>query len=421
MTWLALPWILLSLSASAHPPAPPDFCSKIPFASGVRPEAGVFVGAPRTDSVWAGPGSVEYVSGPGHSGSGRGRRIYGQVFEVQRYMDPTPGLREHERVAVVPWDYGPGCRPVPWSRSAVWVTEMERGLLRGTLREESEWVGGMPTYDVWTPEFGWYTGRPFREFGRTPEEVDDALSVDELFELYALLPTWPEIQARGWDAASPAVAWMKDRTPDGTAYPVASIAQGLIRAAEDHRAREVDLRVRGTWEISVQLPSGRVETVYWRTSASAEGAWYEMLHPGRRDTTRVAPWDRRADGFSFHFWHARERSGLPTDSASAVRELRGIWDVAVVDSAGEVGWRAVLQPSEVEAWWPEDEEISAAVARYLERATEGWESGRSDPLPGRFFLQDDTLRFEQPVELGEEELLWIRGRRIAMESVDRRR
>lgn len=97
------------------------------------------------------------------------RKIFGQTMDLSqiegfgaehvREVLASSGTRE---VVLVPWDYGAGCGPHFWNGSARWSTPDSLGVYTGTLRPDSLWVGGRPTFDVYFAEVSYAHGPRLR-------------------------------------------------------------------------------------------------------------------------------------------------------------------------------------------------------------------------------------------------------------------
>ena len=118
---------ILSAIALALSPSSAFACSKIPSWGHVRMHASTMfmTGAAMRDTLHAGPGAVEFGVGEGHFGNSGAKPVFGQVLSVTALGRRTPpGVRRAvaasgNRVLLVPWDYGPDCRAVQWSGSAL--------------------------------------------------------------------------------------------------------------------------------------------------------------------------------------------------------------------------------------------------------------------------------------------------------------
>jgi hypothetical protein len=99
------------------------------------------------------------------------------------------GARE---VVVVPWDYGPDCRPVIWGRSFRWVQSGAPGFYRLRARVASESASGRPVLDaVWADlepyPHGLFFQRGYR--GTDAVRTGRALTPAEYFTFYSALPS----------------------------------------------------------------------------------------------------------------------------------------------------------------------------------------------------------------------------------------
>lgn len=100
-------------------------------------------------------------------------------------------IRASREAVVVPWDYDPACQPVPWARSARWVTHAEPGFYRARPRPRAAWIQGRPTYDAFRADIEPYPhGKYFERGYRNTDsaQAPGALTPSEYFELYSALP-----------------------------------------------------------------------------------------------------------------------------------------------------------------------------------------------------------------------------------------
>ena len=110
----------------------------------------------------------------------------GQRVRLLRWNEAgAPRARE---AVLVPWAYGPDCKPIAWKDRLRWMREGARGAVTGWLRPEEGWLGGLPTFDVemaWR-EPVWAEGEP-----RWPEAVAAGrrMTPEQFVELYSALPT----------------------------------------------------------------------------------------------------------------------------------------------------------------------------------------------------------------------------------------
>lgn len=248
--------LVLSLSTFAGiVPTPTAPCSLVQFPH-VRDDATTFLLAvASSDTVLAGAGLVAPSPHPGHWGhAGPDHAIYGQVAQVHRiggahadFLSALLTQRANSLRLLVPWDYDPMCQPAPWARSARWVAPGNVGFYRARLRPDTLWVAGFPTFDVFHADLQPYPHGLFYEHGyrgtdsvRTPS----ALSAGELFDLYALLPTWCDWQRRPKAAALAIDSLRTQRADLTTRYPGAFILRLVQHLAERTSAEPPDVNDR---------------------------------------------------------------------------------------------------------------------------------------------------------------------------------
>jgi hypothetical protein len=180
----------------------PSLCSIVPFPTERVPETTIFIGRAVAETVLAGAGAVRYSIWGGHwSANWRDRPIYGQRITVLRLAGANAALlsdlfaqRADSSVAVVPWDYDPGCKPTLWGRSFVWTVPESVGAFTVTLRPRSQWAGERPTFDAFTADIEPYPHGIFYQQGyRGTDAVrrGEGLSVGEFFDFYMSLPRFP--------------------------------------------------------------------------------------------------------------------------------------------------------------------------------------------------------------------------------------
>jgi len=120
---------------------------------------------------------------------GSARAIYGQRVRIDQLGERArralpPGVRD---VVLVPWAYGPDCRPLPWSRSARWVTDTRSGVFAAQLRPREHWAGDVPTFDI-TP-----FNQPYRD--PSPDStVSDGMPRARVRADTSLAGRWPAIE-----------------------------------------------------------------------------------------------------------------------------------------------------------------------------------------------------------------------------------
>ena len=248
-------------------------CSLVPtFATPVVDRSALaFVGRPTTDTVRAGRGAVEVGTGDGHFGRPSASRVvHGQVVRVERLapgVAPTVAAAVQtagRRVVLVPWDYAADCQPVPWAGSARWLPTSAGGLFQGSLRDRVHWVEGLPTLDVFAPQFVPYTGtRRDRRGARAAPmaRADSALPLltpDELLALRATLPTWEAADADPEAAYAPLRAWAAAHPTLARREPAREMIQSAEWSVADFRFRQRPVPLAGTYRVTMWIADSTV-------------------------------------------------------------------------------------------------------------------------------------------------------------------
>lgn len=223
---LTLIALLSGFAYSDHrSPASAGFCSLVPVATLRDASVSFFVATAKSDTVATGAGAVRPSPLGGHWSPANNRAIYGQVVTIHQLGGAASAVAESSFVrraareaVLVPWDYDPACQPVPWARSARWVTDARPGFYRARLRSSAEWANGRPTYDVYHADIepyphGLFFQRGYR--GTDSAQMATALTATEYFGVYAALPDaaaarcQPQralLQLADWEAAHPGQA-----------------------------------------------------------------------------------------------------------------------------------------------------------------------------------------------------------------------
>lgn len=185
------------------------FCSIAvnPFSPG--PSETYFWGVFSDEMVEAPPGDHPLGMEPGHwSTPDSGNVVYGQVVYIGEVaghraseLRRNLGDRGYIRAVVVLWDYDAACEPTRFGNGTPWGIVGDSAYFRATLRERSEWVGELPTFDVYWAGEGIYPftatkhGREFQAYLR--EEWDNTelareekgrLTAAQAFRLVRALP-----------------------------------------------------------------------------------------------------------------------------------------------------------------------------------------------------------------------------------------
>lgn len=243
-----------------------------------------FHGTPIRDTVFAGPGHMQFTEAMGHFGRGTARAIYGQRVRVDRLSANArrqlpPDVRD---VLLVPWDYAADCTTVPWSRSAGWLPDTLDGVFTATLRPRAHWAGALPTLDI-TPFH-----QPYRTAPRDTAAPDwlprSRLTAAQLLDLFDLLPA--NGVPRDTIEALALATRLRDDPAFSGRYPATrflEVARNLITAV---RLRDVRVPAAGTWRLSViygHQPDMAASTLFVRTGARAPSAISPRREAG--DTT----------------------------------------------------------------------------------------------------------------------------------------
>jgi hypothetical protein len=245
----------------------PALCTLVNILErGRQIDAIAFVASATLDTLHTGPGPVQHRIAAGHSGGGSRRAIYGQVVRVERLEGRATSrlgaavASAGNEVVVVPWDYDASCVPVPWDRSARWLTSGSSAVLLGRLRDRTDWVGGRPTFDL-TPGADTYHPAGYaRDWGR-----DSILTAEEFLGLYERLPDHRTFEASPDSAIAPVLRWQREH-PELARKPVArELIDQLLFEAEDARYKLRPSFIAGTYRVVYRLPSGDSVAFFART------------------------------------------------------------------------------------------------------------------------------------------------------------
>jgi hypothetical protein len=414
---------VLSPVASHSRDAAHAFCSLRGYPGLVTPDAVFFVGTARPDTVFAGPGQVEFTVATGHFGPAQDRDIYGQLVHVERFGGPgsTLSAASDSVVVVVPWDYDGSCHPTPWTKSARFVGPRKRGFFMPRPRAVEHWVGGRPTFDALTPQFEAFPNEMDRGFRRAVRGGQGILFADELFELFERAPDIESLASSHWSAAEPLMAWARASPERLLAYPAQRVVGGVARVADDARARALSVPVAGTYRIDVTLPSGVLGRFFLRTALRPAGAWYNRS--GSRPAAPQPIWMPRATGYELYFWHGRTIDELPTDSLGATRSIRGEWPLKIAERPEDTGgdrveWAAHFEPGQLTRSILDSPELDAAVEAAERHFRERWRAGEVLIGIARFVQQHaGELTFRLRIPAGSDSYIDVLGTRVSMQAV----
>ena len=354
-SWLPVPHYSMAiagaLGCALMLPTAGHACSKTGLVTHRSPTTAHFIGTAIQDTMFAGRGNVEYVVATGHSGAGVSRPIFGQLVSVERIGGlASRALRQVRQVVLVPWDYGADCTPTPWTRSAAWVATGERGLFTAELRDSAHWAGGLPTFDVFAPEFEPYQQktqtRPLRR-----AVADSMVPIDELFQLMELFPDVRLLPDSADFATEALFMWARANPALAQRFPISHVVALARFAVGRQRLRAIRSPLTGTYRMTMSFAGRPAREFYLRTRGMPDS---EFTAGPRRsagasdDLTYVPP----VEGYYLLVAVAESLTALPRDCAidrdmdregyiavlhtpsdSAARRLSGKIDLDVAQSA----------------------------------------------------------------------------------------
>jgi hypothetical protein len=220
----------------------PRVCSLVVVAVGRDTATTFLVGRALRDTIRTGPGSVRLGTPTqgGHWGPASSRTIFGQYVLVEQLGGKGAAAIESafarsggREVIVVPWDYDPACQPVPWARSARWITATEPGFYRVRLRPESLWVAGRPVLDAFHADIEPYPHAVLFQQGYRGTDAlrrGPSLTASEYFELFAALPDWDRASREPAVALAELDAWERAHSVLARTYPAPEILTHVRRS-----------------------------------------------------------------------------------------------------------------------------------------------------------------------------------------------
>jgi hypothetical protein len=222
--------------------APGGICSVVPVAVFRDSTTTFLVGTAVPDTVAVGLGATRPSEAGGHWGAGRARPVFGQVIRVDRLGGADSAALEQafarlgaREVVVVPWDYGPDCRPVIWGRSFRWVDSGAPGFYRLRARPGSDSASGRPVLDAFRADLepyphGVFFQRGYR--GTNAVRSGAALTPGEYFTFYSALPASTVARERPQEARAILDALERTRPDLASRYPATATLR-LARAILD--------------------------------------------------------------------------------------------------------------------------------------------------------------------------------------------
>ncbi len=376
------------------------------------------------DTMHAGPGAIQPSSTGGHTGSGARGPIYGQVFAAERFAGPDSSVlartfahRGDRRVVIVPWDYGPSCEPVRWTRSFAWVPIAKAATFTILLRPDSLWTNGVPVFDAYQAITEPYPLSPMyrRDVDRpSRSRTDIELTAGELYDLLATTAPadaawqYPEgtwMAFARWQAAHPDLA---------TRYP-ANILADMLRddisyAKEGRVLRAISPIVAGTYRMSAVLDGVAVPEFFMRTRAWPTDEWVT----GR---TRVDPLEPHPRPPAYTVLTTGFSSLDVPPAACSGNGYINVKDPPLA-TARRKEWSGDIDLRLIPRGRPGD----SALDRFRKVAFDEWSARwRASPTletPARFWTDaKGVLQVEQTTHLNDGRTLTMRGERIDSTTV----
>ncbi|MBB4637460.1 hypothetical protein [Longimicrobium terrae] len=396
---------------TAARPARPEVCSVAPVPS-YRPGLQLIVTA-TADTLLAGPGSMEYRVEADSLGA-----IYGQVARVERAggADAAGLPAGTDRVVLVPWGLDAGCHTVQWSSGARWIQPGMRGLVWSSLRPREQWVNGLPTLDVSGDYQAPSTG--------TVEEMpaDSALTVDQLFDLVALLPE-SEADEAGKGDDQPLLRWAAANPGLARLYPARMMVGEAVFSVRRARLKRIDPALGGTYRFRVSVDDGAPRTFHGRTYSSPVTEW----DPLEQFVDEPAPLNVPIAGYTLMLSASSSADSLPAvfDPDPERRWSRQGYVSVMAAPDSTVGgvqiWRGDMELSFLARALPGDSvlvQLSRAENQALSRRITAGEAIEPMPVSARFLLRPDgSVTMEQESVLSDGRRVRIRGERISRVTI----
>ncbi|MEO5589344.1 MAG: hypothetical protein ABIS03_07140 [Gemmatimonadaceae bacterium] len=401
-------------------------CSKIGFPGVRHAREAHFIAVPTSDTVLAGAGNVKYVLAPGHFGPRGDRTVYGQRLRVERIGGLASRLLRQgvSEVVVVPWDYGADCRPVPWTRSSVWLQPNERGLITATLRDSAFWANGIPTLDVHTPNMQPYPQRVEQQLRRRNLDPDALMSLDDVFLLMEILPYERELTDSAEKAVEPLFQWARANPDMARRHPAVEALSRARYAANGARLRRIRSPLIGTYRISFRMGDRPIRSFYARSQAIPVSYWTNLLAPLPQadDPTLVV----QPPGYYLQLTGAVNSSDLP-ETCVADPDPKNFSDgfIAVLDRPPLQVKEGLQWPAKVELEllgrvFADDPELRQFIKDAFQHSYQRRKAGisRTDDLPARFTrASSGAIQFEQTIALDDGRQIVVSGGRISTATI----
>jgi hypothetical protein len=237
------------------------------------------------------------------------------------------------------------------------------------------------------------------------------LTADELYDLYARLPTREEVVARPYGAVSDLVEWRRTAGVVADRYPAPTILEAAFEVAEVVRVRQSPIPFAGTYRITVEGEDGTLASFWLRTGESGAAPWAPARVAGPRE---VAASPAPADAVTTPAALAPRMEVLEGDTEACLRTtaLSGSESASRIENMQ--GWHAELALSFVASCFADDEVLSGLVRPPAPADPD------DDPAPfsGAFQREDDgRLTFRQQAALADGTIVELRGERIDLRTL----
>ena len=271
------------------------------------------LGTARTDTMRTGAGSVVLERElPAADMAARRRNVHGQLLDVERTSGPAHGVLPSgtKRVILVPWAYSSDCRPVLTSQSAVWEAPGTRGVYFGELRSPAEWIGGVPTVDVFRPQMM----RPYmrgvapymasRQFDTTAMLTEDAV-----LDLMDLVPPDSTLRRDPETASAKVFSWARANPERARFYPARDLLEVVSALQQRYALQSVRHPATGTYRLTLRVNDGAPYTLFARTVTAPVSGYQLLRQVSAADPLSPTPFAV----WSFQTFLAANEAGLPSD------------------------------------------------------------------------------------------------------------
>jgi hypothetical protein len=180
---------------------PASMCSTSVFASLQRAGEVYVLGTVQGETVEvplaAPPQYLGPVASPDADAARDSSRV-GWVVQVEEISGASANeiTRGAAEVILVPWGYGPDCRPLHWRGENAWVDAGQRGVFSAYVRPGSAMIDRRPILDVFLAWHQPYPGGEFlvHEFRRSGALDPEWLKLEEYWSLIQALPTEEQVR-----------------------------------------------------------------------------------------------------------------------------------------------------------------------------------------------------------------------------------